>query len=74
MTGHDGQTVSCAPSGHEGFGCPGCGHDLLSLFEGADGGIAVVATRGTPCCGYFPSNDECRRWVRAAVLLRDAPE
>jgi hypothetical protein len=71
---HDGHTIAASTGGHRGFGCPGCGFDLYDLLVhhpcGLAGGVARAITVGLPCCGYYPSNEESKRWARAAALMR----
>ena len=71
---HDGQTIAIPRHHHpqredEGFGCPWCGAPLNLLDP--DLTRQLTFGNGIPCCGYWPSDEEAGRWLRAARAIRE---
>lgn len=49
--------------------CPECGYPLGRLIanhpDGVTQAVALMAMLSTPCCGYIPTTEECKAWIRA---------
>jgi hypothetical protein len=62
-------SISCAPPIREtpGYGCPACAKPIN--FKDRHGLLVALA-----CCGYRPSGEESRRWLKAADALDAASE